>query len=61
MCFSDLLDQIVLERVAGAKNFQTLESEAEVLDARTWNRILKFEYRLHSPAYGIVRRYWCES
>jgi len=37
---------------AGAKKLKILEPELEPkkLDARSWNRSLKFEYRLHSPA-----------
>jgi len=32
----------------GAKNLEMLEPEPKKLDARSWSRGLKFEFRLHS-------------
>jgi len=39
---------------AGAKNLKMLEPEPKKLDARSWSRSLKFEYRLHSPGSRSV-------
>jgi len=37
---------------SGAKNLKMLEPEPKKLDAQSWSRSQKFEYRLHSPGFN---------